>query len=388
METEKSISYILHHLDEDALPRGAVSPPIFQTSIFCFPSFSAFQEALNDEGNHLLYTRGNNPTVQLVEEKLAALEGAERAKLVSSGVAAISHGIMVFLKSGDHVVCVEDCYSWTRTLLSSYLARFGVTVSYVEGTVTEDIFAACRPETRLIYLESPTTFSFKLQDLPAIGREARKRGIRTIIDNTWATPLFCRPIEQGIDLVVHSGSKYFGGSSDIVAGVIAGSRENIDRIQATEFMQVGTVPDPFMAYLMLRGLRTLHIRMEAHFRGALRVAEFLEGHPLVEEVIYPLLPSHPQYGLARQLYSGGSGLFSFRLRVKDQGDVARFTDHLRLFKRAVSWGGYESLVFPYAVKYTNPGEIPPDRLGLVRLHIGLERPEDLIADLREALGAC
>jgi cystathionine beta-lyase len=385
MTKSQNISYILHHQGEDNLPYGAVSPPVFQTSIFCFPSFGEFRAALGDEVNRSLYTRGNNPTVNLVEEKLAALEGAERAKIVSSGVSAISHAIMAFVESGSHVVCVEDCYSWTRTLLSSYLARFGVTVTYVEGTVTEEIFAACRPETRLIYLESPTTFTFKIQDIPVIAREARRRGIKTIIDNTWATPVFCKPHEMGVDLVVHSGSKYFGGASDIIAGVIAGSKADIDKIQAEEFLQLGTVPDPFMAWLMLRGLRTLHIRMEAHFKGALDAASFLENHPRVESVLYPFLASHPQAALVKKLYDGGSGLFSFRLRVKSQDEVARFTDRLRLFKRAVSWGGYESLVFPYAVKYPVGADIPPERLGLVRLHIGLEKPEDLIADLEEAL---
>ena len=179
---EESLSYILHHLHEENLPGNAVSPPIFQTSIFCFPTFEAFQEAINDEVNHSLYTRGNNPTVQLAVEKLAALEGGERAKLVSAGVAAISHAIMAFVKSGDHVVCVEDCYSWTRVLLDSYLKKFGVSVTYVEGTDTAEVFAAVRPETRVIYLESPTTFTFKLQDLPAIAAFAHERGIKTVVD--------------------------------------------------------------------------------------------------------------------------------------------------------------------------------------------------------------
>ncbi|QQO09488.1 aminotransferase class I/II-fold pyridoxal phosphate-dependent enzyme [Breznakiella homolactica] len=386
MDSETSLSYILHHMDEDNLPGNAVSPPIFQTSIFCFPTFAEFRDAINDEVNHSLYTRGNNPTVMLAEKKLAALEGAERAKLVSSGVAAISHSVMAFVKSGDHVVCVEDCYSWTRTLLSTYLARFGVSVTYVEGTDPGEVIAAVRPETKVIYLESPTTLTFKLQDLPAIAAEARKRGIKTMVDNTWATPIFCNPISMGIDLVIHSGSKYFGGASDIIAGVIAGSKEDIDLIQEQEFLQLGTVADPFMAWLLLRGLRTLHIRMKAHYEGALAAARYLESHPKVESVLYPMLDSYGQAALSQKLFRGGSGLFSIQLKTKDIRDVIKFTDRLRLFKRAVSWGGYESLVFPNAVKYQNPAEIPPDRLGLVRLHIGLEKPEELMDDLSRALG--
>ncbi len=381
----QSLSYILHHMDEDALPGNAVSPPIFQTSIFCFSSFREFRDAITDEVNHSLYTRGNNPTVMLAEEKLAALEGGERAKLVSSGVAAISHAIMAFVQAGDHVVCVEDAYSWTKVLLASYLPRFGVTATFVDGRDTEEIQHAVRPETKLIYLESPTTFTFKLQDIGAVASFARSRGIKTVIDNTWATPIFCNPLALGIDLVVHSGSKYLGGASDIIAGVIVGSRQDIDRIQKQEFLQIGTVADPMMAWLLLRGLRTLHVRMKTHYEGALEVARYLEGHPKVASVMYPMLDSYPQADLAKRLFTGGSGLFSFRLKSGSLENVVKFTDALRLFKRAVSWGGYESLVFPDAVRYVDPEKEAPDRIGLIRLHIGLEEPEDLKKDLDRAL---
>jgi cystathionine beta-lyase len=380
-----SVSYILHHLQEGDTPFGAVSPPIYQSSIFSFKSFADFHEALTDEINHTLYTRGNNPTVVLAEQKLAALEGAERAKLVSAGVAAISHAIMAFVKSGDHVVCVHDCYGWTTELLTRYLPRFGVKHTFVDGNDTAAVFEAVKPETRVIYLETPTSLMFKIQDIEAIAAEAKKRGIKTVIDNTWATPVFCNPLKLGVDIAVHSASKYFGGSSDIIAGLIAGSKEDINLIQKREFMQLGTVPDPFTAWLLLRGLRTLHIRMKAHYENALSVAQYLESHPRIEAVFYPMLPSHPQYERARKLLRGGSGLFSFRLATKRFADVVRFTDALRLFKRAISWGGYESLVFPNAVKYREDDSIPAERLGLVRLHIGLEESEELIQDLDNAL---
>ena len=287
-----SISYILHHMDEDDNPYGVVSPPIYQTSIFGFKSFAEFREALNDQTNSALYTRGNNPTVMLAEKKIAALEGAERAKILSSGASAISHAIMAFVKSGDHVVCVRDCYSWAAVLLSEYLPRFNVKYSFVDGTNIGEVLDAIRPETRVIYLESPTTMTFKLQDISAIAAEAKKRGIKTIIDNTWATPVYCNPLKFGIDMVVHSGSKYFGGSSDIVAGVIAGSNEDIALIFKQEFLQLGTVPDPFAAWLLLRGLRTLHIRMKKHYENALGVASYLEKDPRVESVIYPIVLFH------------------------------------------------------------------------------------------------
>ena len=382
---ENSLSYILHHMNEDDNPFGAVSPPIYQTSNFSFKSFAEFRKALKDEVNHSLYTRGNNPTVKLAEQKLAAMEGAERAKLLSSGSSAISHAIMAFVKSGDHVVCVRDCYTWCANLLEKYLPRFGVIHTYVDGSDTGKVIEAVKPETKVIYLESPTSLSFKLQNLPEIADEAKKRGIKTITDNTWATPVFCNPIKFGIDLVVHSGSKYFGGSSDIVAGVVAGKKEDIDLIQEQEFLQLGTVADPFMAWLLLRGLRILPVRLKAHYESALLVASFLEKHPRVESVSYPMLPSHPQHALAQKLFRGGSGLFSFRLKAKNISDVSSFIDALKLFKRAVSWGGYESLVFPNAVRYYDSDDVSPEELSLVRLHIGLEESKELIEDLDRAL---
>jgi len=376
-------SYILHHLGEEALPMNAVSPPIFQTSIFCFGSFDEFHDALAAEENHYLYTRGNNPTVRLAEQKIAALEKAEKAKLVSSGVSAISAAIMAFVRSGDHVVCIKDCYSWTRTLLVDYLHKFKVEHTFVDGVSAADFEAAVRPNTRVIYLESPTTLTFKLQDIEAIATMAHRHGIKVVIDSTWATPIFLNPITLGVDLVVHSASKYMGGHSDLVAGVIAGSAADIDHIFRTEFQQLGTVPDPMMAWLILRGLRTLAVRMPVHYQSALHVARYLEQHPAVESVLYPFLPSHPQYDLAVRQMRGGSGLFSFRLKTRDVGKVRTFVDALRMFKRAVSWGGYESLVYPDAVHYTGP--IPEDRISLVRLHIGLEDKDVIVRDLDNAL---
>jgi cystathionine beta-lyase/cystathionine gamma-synthase len=255
----------------------------------------------------------------------------------------------------------------------------------VEGTDPGEVIAAFRKETRVLYLESPTTLTFKLQDIPVLAAAARQRNIKSIIDNTWATPIFCNPISLGIDLVVHSGSKYLGGASDIIAGVIVGSRDDIDLIQKQEFLQIGTVPDPFMAWLMLRGLRTLHIRMKAHYEGAMAVAAYLEKHPKIKNVLYPMLDSYNQRDLARRLYRGGSGLFSFNLKTRRLEEVIHFVDTLKLFKRAVSWGGYESLIFPSAVKGGGSGNAAFDDISLIRLHIGLEAAEDLIEDLDNAL---
>ncbi len=380
---DRDYGEILHHLGEEGLPFHAVSPPIFQTSNFCFDSFESFQDALAATERYFVYSRGNNPTVRLVEQKIAALENAERAKLVSAGVAAIAASVMAFVKAGDHVICVRDCYSWTRRLLESYLSRFGVVHTFIEGTEVAEFEAAIRPNTRVIFLESPTTFTFKLQNLAEVATLAKPRGIKTVIDSTWASPIFLNPIDHGIDLVVHSVSKYMGGHSDVVAGAIAGTSSDMDRIFKTEFQQLGTVPDPLMAWLVLRGLRTLHLRMPAVFASALRVARFLEAHPAVESVLYPFLESHPQHALARAQMRGGGGLFSFRLKTRDVAAVKRFTNALQLFKRAVSWGGYESLVYPDAVRYA--ADPPEDRVSLIRVYVGLEDEQALVADLERAL---
>jgi cystathionine beta-lyase len=377
------ISYILHHMGEESLPENAVSPPIFQTSIFCFKDFREFQRVISDETHNRLYTRGNNPTVNLAEQKIAALEHGQKAKLLGAGVAAISNAIMAFLRAGDHVICVKDAYTWAQTLVGKYLPRFGVEHTFVDGTSVDEVAKAIRPNTKIIYLESPTSLTFTLQDVPAITALAKARGIKTIIDNTWATPIFCNPLDLGVDIVVHSASKYLGGNSDLVAGVIVGSEQDIDHITWQESLQLGSVADPFMAWLILRGLRTLHIRLPVHYANALAVATFLEKSPKVEGVCYPFLESFPQVGLARKLMRGGSGLLSFRLKTRRLDDVIAFTDALRLFKRAVSWGGYESLIYPNAVSYT--ADPPPDRLSLIRLHIGLEERDAVLGDLDQAL---
>ncbi|RLL90859.1 cystathionine beta-lyase [Mesotoga sp. HF07.pep.5.2.highcov] len=380
---KKYVTEILHHLGEDDLPCGAVNPPIFQTSIFSFKGFDEFSTALSDETNHFLYTRGNNPTVNILEEKLAALEHAERAKLFGSGVAAIVSSISAFLKSGDHIVTVKDCYSWTSTYVTQYLARFGVEHTYVEGNDVNEIEAALKPNTKIIYLESPTTFTFKLQDLTEVSSLARMRGVKTIIDNTWATPIYQNPIDFGIDLVVHSASKYLGGNSDVVGGVVAGSDEDVRRIFEKEFLNTGAVPDPFAAWLILRGIRTLHIRMPVHFQNAMELSRRLQKSEAVESVLYPMLESSEQYALAKKQMRGGSGLFSFKLKTRDIDRIKKFVNSLRFFRRAVSWGGYESLISPYAVSHRDPG----DNVSLIRIHAGLEEIEVLSEDLDRAMKA-
>lgn len=382
---ELNITDILHHMGEHSLPNHAVAPPIFQTSIFCFDSYDAFHEALEHESEHFIYSRGNNPTVNLCEQKIAALEHTQRAKLVSSGVAAIASSVMAFMQQGDHAVCIRSSYGWAGYLFKTYLKRFGVDCTFVDGYTVEEFEQAIRPNTKVIYLESPATFTFTLQPLRQIAELAKQHGIKTVIDNTWATPIFQNPADFGIDLVVHSASKYLGGNSDVVGGVVCGSDEDITRIFNTEFLMQGQVPDPFSAWLILRNLRTLHLRMPVHYRNALGLSEFLEARDDVENVNYPFLPSFPQYKLAKEQMRGGSGLFSFRLKTRDLEKVKAITNHVKFFKLAVSWGGYESLFEPAALVYKKGETIPDDRISLIRVHAGLEDLDLLKNDLAQAL---
>lgn len=354
---------------------GSVVPPIFQNSLFTAPSV----DARSRKSGRYTYTRESNPTTDVLNRKIAALEGAEEARCFASGMAAISAAVMSQLRRGDHVVCVKNVYYPARALLQDYLNRFGVEVSFVRGTTVEDFEQALRPNTRLFYLESPTSINLWLQPLEEVCALARARGITTIIDNTWATPVFQRPMQMGVDIVVHSASKYLGGHSDVIAGVVCTSRRHIEAIHR-EMTLIGGILDPFAAWLILRGLRTLPARLRQHQQSALRVTQWLSEHPAVHRVLYPGLPSHPQYDLARRQMSGFSGLFSFTLKHNSREAAVGVVDALKMFHIGVSWGGYESLALPMLVEDYD-GE---QRWGL-RVHIGLEQPQSLIADLQQAL---
>jgi cystathionine beta-lyase len=376
----------VHAGDDPFLFLGAASPPIFETSTFLFESFEAYEEAMRRPNEHCIYTRGNNPTVRVVEEKLAALEGAEACRLFGSGMAAISSAILSCLRAGDHVVTLNTIYWPARDFMKSYLSRWGVSVTFVDGREVGEIEAALQPNTKVIYLESPSTAVFLLQDLAAVAKLARARGITTIIDNSWATALLQRPIDLGIDLVVYSATKFLGGHSDVVAGAVLGSQRLIDRINRAEHPLLGGIIGPFEAWLIGRGLRSLPARMRQHQESTAQVVDFLAQHPRVQRVHYPGHPSHPQYALAQRQMKGASSVFSIELDTTDLAAVRRFTNALQYFGIGVSWGGYESLVFPMALRTSHRGGEVPE-VNLVRLHVGLEDPADLIADLDRALQA-
>ncbi len=367
---------------------GAVVPPLVQSSIFAYPSFEDLLAGLSEEHRHHVYTRGQNPTVEALERQLAALERGEACKCFGSGMAAISAVFLGLLEAGDHVVFVNQIYGPTLEL-AEHLRRFGIDHDVVLGLDAAAVARALRPSTRLIWLESPGTMLLRTLDVAAVvelakSHEADRGEVLTAIDNTWATPLFQKPLTLGVDLVMHACSKYLGGHSDVIAGALIGSAPLLERIFYRAFLLNGGVLSPFDAWLVLRGLRTLPARMRQHQRDALAVARFLERHGAVRRVFHPGLDPRPEAAGNASLH-GTSGLFSFEIAGGFEA-VRRVIDSLEMFRIAVSWGGTESLVIS-PNRGDNAGSleqqgIPP---GLIRLSIGLEGAETLIHDLDQAL---
>jgi len=374
-----------HAGDDPQRFHGAVSPPIYETSLFAFENFDAMVDGLSGGKSRYVYTRGRNPTVEVAEEKLAALEGGEKAKFFGSGMAAISATILANVAAGDHVLCVESVYSVTHRLLTSWLPRFGVETSFVDGRSVGAVEEALRANTRLIFLESPTSILFHLQDLESVARLAKERCIVTAIDNTWAGPLFQKPLALGIDYSIYTASKYLGGHSDVVAGAVVSSAARIERLLNDEHALLGGIIGPFEAWLCQRGMRTLAVRMRQHQESSLRFAAAMESHPRVRRVIHPGLPSHPQHPLACRQMSGFGGLFGLELDV-DLDGMRRFADALRLFTLGISWGGHESLFFPVgAVQAKSPRRWNVIPVGYARVYVGLEDVQDLEQDFLQAL---
>ena len=381
------LSYIINHLGENREQYfNAISPPIVQSSNFTFNDIEQMRQSLKDELNIPFYTRGGNPTVTILRQKIAALEKAEDALVFGSGSAAVSAAVMSQVKAGDHIICVAKPYSWTNKLLTKLLGRFGVTHTFVDGTNTANFANAMQSNTRLIYLESPNSMTFELQDIPAVVALAKKHNCITIIDNSYASPIYQNPIEMGVDIVVHSATKYLNGHSDAVIGVLCSSHKIVRHIFEGEYMTLGGIISPNDAWLLLRGLRTLPIRMKQTSETAAKVVEFLEAHPLVSKVYYPFSPSFPQHNLARRQMSGCSSLLSFELNLPNLASVERFCNQLKYFLLACSWGGHESLIFPLCVLYTSENyqqsTLP---WNLVRMYIGLEDANTLINDIEQAL---
>ncbi|GHB75647.1 trans-sulfuration enzyme family protein [Persicitalea jodogahamensis] len=380
-------SFIINELGEDRQHYyNAVAPPIFQTSNFAVQTFAELRAAFADEQSTYLYTRTMNPTVDMLRKKLAALDEAEDALVFNSGASAIYGAVMANVQAGDHIISVDKPYNSALRLFNGILPRFGITVTYIDGTKIENFEAALRPETRLIFLESPNTLTYELQDLAAVAQLARSRNILTVIDNSYCTPLYQKPHSFGIDLSLQSATKYIGGHSDTVAGVLTGSRELIKKVFENQIILAGTQASPFDAWLLLRGLRTLPMRLERITLTTRKVVEFLKGHPKIERLIFPLDEDFPQIELARKQMSGACGLLTVVLKTTSHEAIENFTVAFKHFLMAVSWGGYESLVLPQAGGMA-PEDFDPaiERHRMVRFYIGLEDADYLLADLEQAL---
>ena len=384
--SDHDLSHILTHLGEERdLGYDAVVPPIVQSGNFTYATVAEMRAVVGQEFDRPLYTRGFNPTVAILRKKIAALEHAEDALVFSSGSAAIAAAVISFTKAGDHIVCVHKPYSWTKKLLIELLARFGVEHTFVDGTDAENYRNAIKPNTAFFILESPNSLTFELQDIAAVAAIAKAHGILTLCDNSYNSPLFQNPIGLGVDMVAHSATKYLNGHSDVVAGVLAGTHAHMRQVMAKEFMTLGACPSPHDAWLLMRGLRTLALRVNHSADNAEKVARFLEAHPKVKRVHWPGLESHPQYALAKKQMKRVAGMMSIELDAPDEAAVERFCDNLKTFLIAVSWGGYESLQWPVCALKGPSGYYTDLPFTMVRLYVGLEDPALLIADLEQAL---
>ncbi len=379
------ISYIINELAEDRENYfNAIAPPIIQSSNFAFKTVDEMRHAFADEYSTYLYSRGLNPTVDILRKKLAALDNAEDCLVFNSGAAAIFAAVLANVKSGDHIVSVNKPYTWAQKMFNDILPCFGVTTSYIDGRDIENFERAILPNTTVIYLESPNSWDFALQDLKAVAELAKAEDIVTIIDNSYCTPIYQRPLDYGIDLTLQSGTKYIGGHSDTVAGVLSGSRLMIERIFNSEYMNIGSGISPFNAWLLIRGLRTLPMRLERITKTTYEVISYLKQHEKVETVLFPFDESFPQYQLAKQQMEGACGLLTFIIKADSVQQIEKFCNSLQHILMAVSWGGHESLVIPKCAGM--PAE-EFDALNrehrMIRLYAGLEEPDYIIKDLKQ-----
>ena len=382
-----NISYIINELGEE---RGnyfnAIAPPIIQTSNFAFSKVDEMRKAFEDEYSTYLYSRGLNPTVDILCKKLAALDNAEDCLVFNSGAAAIFAAVLANVKSGDHIVSVDRPYTWAQKMFNDILPRFNVAVTYIDGTSIENFERAILPNTTLIYLESPNSWDFAIQDLRAVAELARAEDIATICDNSYCTPIYQRPIEFGIDLVLQSATKYIGGHSDVVAGILSGSSTMIKRIFDHEYLNIGSGIQPFNAWLLIRGLRTLPARLERISASTLKVISFLKQHPLIEAVIFPFNDDFPQLKLAKSQMQGACGLLTFIMKAEDIHQIETFCERLKHILMAVSWGGHESLIIPRCSSLPQSSFDPANKEHrMLRLYVGLEDPQYLVDDLQQAL---
>ncbi|MBY0406842.1 MAG: cystathionine beta-lyase [Rickettsiales bacterium] len=365
--------------------RGVVSTPVYRSSTILFPNLSAFEAADNGEASQPIYGRYGTRTTTELEEALATLEGADHAIITSSGLAAIVVALSAFLKSGDHLLMVDTTYGATRRYCDIELKRFGVETTYYDPTIGAGIAALIRENTRIIYVESPGSLTLEMQDVPAIAKVAKERGILIMGDNTWATPLYYDAFAAGQDISISSATKYVSGHSDIVMGVIACKEAHYGKL-IQRWKNTGACVSPDTAYLAHRGLRTMAVRLEKHQQNALSIAAWLKARPEVEEVFYPALPGAPGHDLWKRDFTGACGLFAFALKEKhSHAALSAMLDNMELFGMGYSWGGYESLITPVNLAHSRSATRFAYKGSVLRVHIGLEHVEDVRTDLENGL---
>jgi cystathionine beta-lyase/cystathionine gamma-synthase len=375
---------------------GSVTPPIYMTTTFKLPDPGPLlMDALLLKGERPphVYSRWSNPSVRTIEEKMAALERAEAGVAFSSGMAAVTGMLLTFLGTGDHVVAAEVCYAGSVEFLGQHAGRYGIEVTLVDTSDAEAVRAALRPNTRLVYIETPANPILRITDIAAVAEIAHEAGALLVVDSTFATPVLQRPLTLGADLVLHSMTKYLCGHGDALGGIVLGSREQVHKLREGVLIHLGGALSPFNAWLINRGLATLSLRMQKHQDSALAVARFLEQHPRIDRVLYPGLESHPHHALAQRQMSGSGAMVVAQMDMPTAADIVR---NARVFTYATSLGDYQSLVFYYPTdfyideaSYLNEQNKQSIREwtgdGIMRISIGLEDPEDLVADLDRAL---
>ena len=363
---------------------GIVNPPVWRASTILFDSVEALEAANPPRDGTLHYGRNGTPTLWALGEALTEMEpGASLTRLFPSGSAAVAAGLLTVLEAGDELLMADSCYGPTRAFCNTVLKRYGVSTRYYDPMVGEGISELIGDRTRAIFLESPGTHTFEVQDVPGICRVARERGLVTLLDNTWATPFYFQAIAAGVDVAILACTKYIGGHADVMLGSVTVTDAHARQLEQTRRV-LGQTAGPDDAWLALRGLRTLHVRLDRHHANGLEVARWLEAQPQVARVLHPALPGCPGHEYWQRDFKGASGLFSIVMQGGDGASVARFLDGLELFGIGYSWGGFESLAVPSDHVRT---VIHAEWEGpIVRLHIGLEDPGDLIADLAAGLG--
>jgi len=378
------------HAGQHADPQtGAHNTPIYQTSTFAFKNVQDGSAKFAGEKEGYIYTRLGNPTQNALEEKMAALEGAEAAIATASGMAAISSSVMAVAFAGDHILAHDCLYGCTHSLMEEILPRYGIEVTFADLSDLDNVDENMQDNTKLVYLETPSNPTLNLVDIEEVSKKAHAAGAKVIVDNTFMTPYLQSPLELGADMVVHSATKYIGGHGDAIAGVIAGKEEMLADIRMTTLKDFGGIISPFNAWLLLRGLKTLPIRVDKHTQNAMEVAEFLEAHDKVEKVFYPGLESHPQHDLAKKQASGFGSMISFELKGGHSAGE-KMMNNVELATLAVSLGDVDTLI-QHPASMTHAPVPREERLaagitdGLVRISIGIEDVEDIIADLENSL---